>query len=67
MARVRIEVLFYADLDRVPGWGHQPADWVKLITTTLERNEHYNTSVIIGDVDIIPDPQCAPELNLWSN
>ena len=48
--RVVIEVEFTADLDMVPGWGHEPQDWVDLIENALNVNKHYNTETKILNV-----------------
>lgn len=51
MPRVSINLTFSADLDMVPGWGHQPEDWVALVERDLCRNSHYDTKVVIHSVD----------------
>jgi hypothetical protein len=54
MKRVTIALTFSADLDQVPGWGHQAEDWIKLVTYELQRNPHYNTRVEIQAVEVKP-------------
>ena len=60
--RAIIHLTFSADLDRVPGWGHQPNDWADLVRRELERNSHYNTKVEIKSVEVAnPEPWCEPK------
>lgn len=42
--RVRIVMVFEADLDAVPGWGHRPDSWIDLAKREFERQSHYNTT-----------------------
>jgi len=49
--RVHITLSFSADLDMIPGWGHQPEDWVQLVTRDLNRNSHYNTEIEVHTVE----------------
>jgi hypothetical protein len=65
--RVKINLTFSADLDGVPGWGHQPQDWVDLIRHELMRNAHYRTEVEIHSVEVrhpqsIPNPSSLDAL-----
>jgi hypothetical protein len=48
--RVNILLTFSADLDRVPGWGYDPKDWVELVERELLKNSHYNTDVDVRSV-----------------
>ena len=50
--RVSISLTFSADLDMVPGWGHQPEDWANMIKSDLCRNSHYDTEVDIHSVQV---------------
>lgn len=52
--RVQITLTFSADLDWIPGWGHEPEDWVELIQSELMRNGHYHPAVEIQKVSIPP-------------
>jgi hypothetical protein len=51
--RVEIKLTFSADLDMVPGWGHETQDWVDLVNRELMRNSHYDTRVDIHSVDVV--------------
>jgi hypothetical protein len=50
--RVEITLKFSADLDQVPGWGHEPKDWIDLVKRELTRNDHYNTQVDMLKVEV---------------
>lgn len=50
--RVIITLTFAADLDMVPGWGHQPKDWEDLVKRELTRNSHYNPKVSIAKTSV---------------
>lgn len=42
--RFEIVIKFTGDLDMLPGWGHDPKDWVDLATASVLRQTHYNTA-----------------------
>jgi len=52
--RTRIELVFEADIDGVPGWGDKPHDWIELIKRQLLTNSHYNTAVKFTSVSVGP-------------
>ena len=49
-SRVKIELTFEADLDMVPGWGHEPEDWVNYVTQNL-MSSTYNSCVTVHKVE----------------
>ena len=55
MKRFEIIIKFTGDLDSVPGWGHEPQDWVDLITQQFRRQTHYRTSADVQAVRIFSD------------
>ena len=48
--RVRIQITFTSNLDMVPGWGYDPADWADYVKMELGRQAHYKPTVEINDV-----------------
>jgi hypothetical protein len=63
MKRVAINFTFTADLDRVPGWGHQPSDWSNLVQSELSRNSHYKPEVVVNE--IIEKPYGWDDTKYW--
>lgn len=46
--RQRVRLVVEAELDEVPGWGHQPEDWQVFLQRALEQLVgHYNPVVTI--------------------
>jgi hypothetical protein len=54
--RTRILVAFEADLDVVPGWGHQPVDWINLFTKETKLQSGYNTTATVLSVEVKDKP-----------
>jgi hypothetical protein len=52
MKRERIKILVEVDTDPIPGWGHDPNDYVKHIEQALNRTiPHYNPVVTLLPTD----------------
>ena len=46
----RITLRVEVDMDPLPGWGHEPQDWVDYLLSTLERAApHYHPMVEVVD------------------
>jgi hypothetical protein len=52
--KTEFTIKFTADLDGVPGWGHQPEDWIALATREFDRQTHYHTKAEVLSVEVIP-------------
>lgn len=52
--RAIIKMTFTVDLDALPGWGHQPEDWVKLIQREFLAQSHYGARATVDSVKIEP-------------
>jgi len=50
--RFKIVIEFEGDIDMVPGWGDNTADWVRMIARDFERQTHYNTSAKVISEEI---------------
>ena len=58
--RVKITLAFEADLDMIPGWGHEPKDWVAYVENCLSGNQHYHPTTQIVNVETIVDQRPTP-------
>jgi hypothetical protein len=52
--QAEITIKYTVDLDAVPGWGHEPEDWINLAKEPVLRQSHYNTSAEVVSVEVKP-------------
>jgi len=52
--RFEITIKYTVDRDAIPGWGHQPENWIDLATHAVSIQTHYHPEIEVMSVATLP-------------